>query len=265
MVRTFSSKEHEAQLNVAVRLENITVEYKGKPTLLNINMDVPTGVLLAVLGPNNSGKTTLLKTIAGIEKPSAGNVFVFSRPTRPLKNNVAYVPARNAVNWDFPINLYDLVYMGSYNRIKQKNSEKKKDKVLTMESLERLGLEKIYKKNICDLTRGEKYRALIARSLVQDAEVYIMDDPIVAVDEESINIIVEVLQELRHKKKTVIVSHHDFVTIPRYFDMAALLNVRLIDMGETDKVLTEENFEKAYGLSAGMIKNIRLHMEKNHA
>ena len=102
MLRTYSSKEHLEQLNVAVKIENLTVEYNGRAILFNINLDIPSGVLMAVLGPNNSGKTTLLKTIAGIDKPSAGNVYIYSRPTHTLKNDVAYVPARNFVNWDFP-------------------------------------------------------------------------------------------------------------------------------------------------------------------
>lgn len=264
MLRTYSSKEHIEQLSVAVKIENLTVEYNGRPTLFNINLDIPSGVLMAVLGPNNSGKTTLLKIIAGINKPSAGNVYIYSRPANALKNDIAYVPARNSVNWDFPINLYDLVLMGSYNRLKKVESPGNKDKVSAREALERMGLDTISKKSICDLSRGEKHRALIARSLVQDARIYIMDEPMIAADEESINIIIDVLQELRHKKKTVIVSHYDFVTIPRYFDMVSLLNVRLIAGGKTEDVLTEENFEKAYGMYAGMIKNIRLFMEESN-
>lgn len=265
MLRTYSSQEHLEQLNVAVKIENLTVEYNGRPTLFNINLDIPSGVLMAVLGPNNSGKTTLLKTIAGINKQSAGNVYIYSRPTHALKNDIAYVPGRNFVNWDFPINVYDLVLMGSYNRLKRVEVPGVKDRISAKEALERMGLDTVSKKSISDLSRGEKHRALIARALVQDARIYIMDEPMIAADEESINIIIDVLQELRHKKKTVIVSHYDFVTIPRYFDMVCLLNVRLIASGATEDVLTEENFEKAYGMSAGMIKNIRLYMEESHA
>lgn len=264
MLRTYSSQEHMQQLDVAVRIENLTIEYNGRATLFNINLDIPSGVLMAVLGPNNSGKTTLLKAIAGINKPSSGNVYIYSRPTNAVKNDTAYVPARNFVNWDFPITLYDLVFMGSYNRLRGAGILGSKSKILTREALERMGLDTISKKNICDLSRGEKHRALIARALVQDARIYIMDEPMVAADEESINIIVDVLQELRHKKKTVIVSHYDFITIPRYFDMVSLLNVRLIASGATEDVLTEENFEKTYGMPAGMIKNIRLYMDESN-
>lgn len=265
MLRTYSSKEHLEQLNSAVKIENLTIEHNGRPTLFNINLDIPCGVLMAVLGPNNAGKTTLLKAIAGINKPSAGNIYIYSRLTNTLKNDTAYVPSRNSVNWEFPINLYDLVLMGSYNRLKKISSPDSKDKISAKEALERMGLDTISKKSICDLSRGEKHRALIARALVQNPRIYIMDEPMVAADEESIKIIIEVLQELRHKKKTVIVSHYDFVAIPRYFDMVSLLNVRLIDSGVTEDVLTEENFEKTYGMPAGMIKNIRLYMEESHA
>ena len=148
MLRTYSSKEHIEQLSVAVKIENLTVEYNGRPTLFNINLDIPSGVLMAVLGPNNSGKTTLLKIIAGINKPSAGNVYIYSRPANALKNDIAYVPARNSVNWDFPINLYDLVLMGSYNRLKKVESPGNKDKVSAREALERMGLDTISKKSI---------------------------------------------------------------------------------------------------------------------
>lgn len=262
MLRTYSSKEHIEQLDVAVKIENLTVEYNGKITLFNINLEIPNGVLMAVLGPNNSGKTTLLKAIAGIDKPAAGNVYIYSRATNTIKNDVAFVPARNSLNWDFPITLYDLVYMGTYNKIKGAGILGSKKKIKVREALERMGLDTIGKKSICDLSRGEKYRALIARALVQDARIYIMDEPMVAADEESINIIIDVLQELKRKKKTVIVSHYDFITIPCYFDMVSLLNVRLIASGATNDVLTEENFEKTYGMPAGVIKNVRLFMDE---
>lgn len=265
MIRTYSSDEHLEQLNVAVKIENLTVEYNGRPTLFNINLEVPTGVLMAILGPNNAGKTTLLKTIAGIDKPSAGNIYIYSRQTHALKNDIAYIPARNSVNWEFPINLYDLVLMGSYNRLKKLGLPSSKDKLSVQEAMTRMGIDNISKKSISELSRGEKYRALIARALVQDARIYIIDEPMIAADESSINIIIDVLQELRNKKKTVIVAHHDFVNIPKYFDMVTLLNVKMIATGKTEEVLTEENFEKTYKMPTGMIKNIRLFMEEKHA
>lgn len=258
MIRASSPKEHLERLGTAVKMENVTVEFNGKPTLLNIDLEIESGTLTAVIGPNNAGKTTLLKTIIGLNKPAAGNVYIFSRHTDALKNDIGYVPGRKSVNWLFPINLFDLALTGSYNRLKRTNIPEKKDKAAAMEALERLGLEKIYKKNICDLTRGEKHRALIARAMVQDPRIYVMDEPMLACDEESVNIIIDVLQELKKKQKTLIVAHHDIVTIPRYFDNAVLINISLIASGKTDDIFTKRNFEAAYGAGSDIAAGIEI-------
>lgn len=262
MIRTYSSEEHIKQLDVAVLFENLTVEYLGRPVLLNINMEIPSGCLMAVMGPNNAGKTTFLKVIAGLEKATSGSVYVFSKKSDPLVNDIAYVPSRKSINWDYPVNVYDFVHMGTYNKIKNKEETKQKCKEIVMDAVKRVGLEKVVKNGICDLTRGEKHRALIARALAQNSRIFIMDEPMVAADEESVAIIVDILQELKKKQKTVIVAHHDFVTIPKYFDMVTLLNTKLIATGSTETILNIDNFETAYG-AAGVIKNIKLHMEKN--
>ena len=254
-IRANSPKEHLERLNIAVKLENITVEFNGRPTLLNINLEIPSGSLMAVLGPNNAGKTTLLKTIIGLNKPVSGHVYIFSRHTHALKNDIAYVPERNSVNWQFPTSLYDLAFMGSYNRINFLNRASKKDKIVTLEALERLKLEKFADKRISELTRGEKHRALIARALVQDARIIVMDEPMISADDESIEIIIDVINELHRKQKTVIVAHHDTMTIPKYFQTAAFINKKLIASGNTSDIFTQQNFNAAYGVKSSIINN----------
>lgn len=257
MIRTNSTEEHLKQLEIAVKLENVTVEFDGIPRLLNINLEIPAGVIMAIIGPNNSGKTTLLRTICGVIKPVAGNVHIFSRPCMTLKNDIAYVPARKFVNWDFPISLYDLVLMGSYNRIKKIKYPGKKDKISAQEAIERVGLTHIMRKNIKELTRGEKHRALIARALVQDPRIFLMDEPMVATDDESDEIIINILKELKQVNKTLIIAHHNFLTIPQYFDMATLLNVNMIATGNVNDILTNENLVTFYGDKAVNAKNVQ--------
>ena len=250
MIRTSSTEEHIKQLDIAVKLENVTVAYDGIPRLLNINLEVPAGILMAIIGPNNSGKTTLLRTICGVVKPAAGNVFIFSRPSMTLKNDIAYVPARNFVNWDFPVSLYDLVLMGSYNRIKKVRNPGEKDRISAKEAIERLGLTSVIRKSIKELSRGEKHRALIARAIVQDPRIFVMDEPMVSTDDESNEIITNILKELKQVNKTIIVAHHNFLIIPQIFDMVTLLNVNMISTGKASEILTEDSIVSFYGSNA---------------
>ena len=254
-IRANSTQEHLDRLDIAVRLNNVTVEFNGRPTLLNINLDIQAGSLMAILGPNNAGKTTLLKTIIGLNKPVAGSVYIFARPTQTLKNDIAYVPERNSVNWQFPITLYDLVCMGAYNKLKFYQRFSNKEKELVHDALGRLSLSHIANKSICDLTRGEKHRALIARALVQNARIMIMDEPMVSADDESIDIIIKLIKELHKEQKTIIVAHHDTITIPKYFQTVAFINTKIIAVGKTSEIFTKENFNITYGVKSDILSN----------
>lgn len=237
----------------AVEVEDITVAYKEKPVLWDIDMAVPQGVLLAIVGPNGAGKTTLLKTVLGLIKPAAGEVKILGKPYGKQRNKVAYVPQRGSVDWDFPTNALDVVMMGRYGHLGWFRRPGKKEKELALKSLKKVGMEEFADRQISQLSGGQQQRVFLARALVQDADIYFMDEPFVGVDAATEKAIVAILQDLRKNGKTVVVVHHDIQTLKEYFDWVMLLNVRRIALGPTKKVLTNENLKRTYGGRAAFL------------
>ena len=254
MKRASSHKEHLERLDIAVQTENVSVIYDGEPVLWDISLDIPSGSVTAVIGPNKGGKTTLLKVMLGLIKPNAGKVYVFSRPTMTLKNDIAWIPERETLDWSFPATVQDVVLMGSYNRLRTGERPKKSDKELMNEALEKTGLLELRKKQISTISRGEQERVLIARALVQNPRIYIMDEPFFSADEASAEIIISVLESIKKAGKTAIVAHHDVFMTPQYFDEAVFINVRKITQGRVPDILNKETLKAAYGARMDYIK-----------
>jgi manganese/zinc/iron transport system ATP- binding protein len=231
----------------AVSIKDLTLAYKDKPVLWDIDVDIPQGVLMAIVGPNGAGKTTLIKSALGLLRPAAGKVEIFGQPYGLQRKLVGYVPQRGSVDWDFPTNALDVVLMGRYGHIGWIKRPSKQDISLAMDCLEKVGMVDYAHRQINQLSGGQQQRVFLARALVQDANIYFMDEPFVGVDTTTEKAIVALLKDLRSKGKTVIVVHHDIQTLKEYFDWALLLNVRCIAYGEIDGVLTEENLKTAYG------------------
>lgn len=230
-----------------VEVKDLTVAYKENPVLWDIDIQIPKGVLMAIVGPNGAGKTTLLKSILGLIKPAAGKVLINHRPYKKEKKRVAYVPQKESVDWDFPTHVLDVVLMGRYGQLGWFSRPGVTDKTMALEALEQVGMADYAYRQINQLSGGQKQRVFLARALVQHAEIYFMDEPFVGVDAVTELAIVAILKRLREAKKTVIVVHHDLQTLKEYFDWLLLLNVRKIAMGPVSKVLTKENLRLAYG------------------
>lgn len=231
----------------AVSVKDLTLAYQDQPVLWDIDMDVPQGVLMAVVGPNGAGKTTLIKAILGLLRPSAGKVEILGAPYKKNIKKVGYVPQRGSVDWDFPTNALDVVLMGRYGHLGWIRRPTKYDRELAFDALERVGMADFSNRQISQLSGGQQQRIFLARALVQDAQVYFMDEPFVGVDAATEKAIVLLLKELRQKGKTVVVVHHDLQTLKEYFDWTFLLNVRQIALGPTNIVITPENLRTAYG------------------
>ncbi|HLC46750.1 MAG TPA: ABC transporter ATP-binding protein [Candidatus Nanoarchaeia archaeon] len=240
----------------AVEVEDITVAYKEKPVLWDIDMAVPQGVLLAIVGPNGAGKTTLLKTVLGLIKPAAGEVKILGKPYGKQRNKVAYVPQRGSVDWDFPTNALDVVMMGRYGHLGWFRRPREKERELARQALDKVGMADFAERQISQLSGGQQQRVFLARALVQDADIYFMDEPFAGVDAATEKAIVALLRELRKKGKTVIVVHHDLQTLKEYFDWVMLLNVRRIAFGPVNKVLTHDNLKATYGGKASFLSGI---------
>ncbi len=238
---------------LAVDVTDLTVAYHDRPVLWDIDLQVPTGVLLAIVGPNGAGKTTLVRTILGLIKPAAGQVNVLGAPYAAQRHLIGYVPQRNSVDWDFPTVALDVVLMGRYGHLGWIRRPGRSDRDLAMECLEKVGMAAFADRQISQLSGGQQQRVFLARALIQDAQLYFMDEPFAGVDAATEKAIIALLQELRSRGKTVIVVHHDLQTLKEYFDWTMLLNVRRVAVGPVDEVLTPENLERTYGGRAAFL------------
>jgi manganese/zinc/iron transport system ATP- binding protein len=232
---------------LALDVADLTVAYRDTPVLWDVDLMVPEGVLLAVVGPNGAGKTTLIKAILGLVDAAAGRTLVYGRPYAEQRRLVAYVPQRGSVDWDFPTSVLDVVMMGLYGRLGWLRRPGRTERAAAMAALEQVGMQDLADRQIAQLSGGQQQRVFLARALVQDAGVYLMDEPFQGVDATTERAIVHLLQQLRAAGKTLLVVHHDLQTVPEYFDWAFLLNVRRIAAGPVEEVFTEDNLRLTYG------------------
>lgn len=231
----------------AIEVTDLTVAYKDKPVLWDVDMEVPSGILMAIVGPNGAGKTTMIKSILGLVKPAAGQVLVYGRPYAEQRHLVGYVPQRGSVDWDFPTSVLDVVMMGRYGALGWLKRPGAAERAAALDALEKVGMKAYAEQQISQLSGGQQQRVFLARALAQDAQLYFMDEPFQGVDATTERAIVTLLQELRTAGKTVVVVHHDLQTVPEYFDWVTMLNVRRIACGPVREVFTEQNLRKAYG------------------
>ena len=231
----------------AVAITDLTVAYRDKAVLWDIDLTVPAGVLMAIVGPNGAGKTTLIKSILGLVKPVAGQILIHGKPYFKQRKLVGYVPQRGTVDWDFPTTVLDIVLMGTYGSLGWFRRPGHKERAAAVDALAKVGMVDLADRQISQLSGGQQQRVFLARALVQDAAVYFMDEPFQGVDATTETAIVALLQELRNLGRTVLVVHHDLSTVRAYFDRVTLMNVRKIADGPVGETFTEENLHRTYG------------------
>jgi manganese/zinc/iron transport system ATP- binding protein len=243
---------NEAELAVAVH--DLTVAYHEKPVVWDVDLMVPGGTLMAILGPNGAGKTTMLKAMMGLVPAAAGQVLIYGKPYRQQRRLVGYVPQRGSVDWDFPTSVLDVVLMGRYGALGWLRRPGRQEREHALHALEQVGMQDFASRQMSQLSGGQQQRVFLARALVQDAQVYLMDEPFQGVDAVTERAIVDLLQALRSAGRTVLVVHHDLHTVTDYFDWAALVNIRMIASGPVAEVFTDENLRRAYGgrITAGL-------------
>ena len=242
----------------ALHIEDLTVSYESKPVLWDIDLDVPPGVLAAIVGPNGAGKSTLIKTVLGLVKPAAGHIYIHGQPYGRQRRKVGYVPQRSSVDWDFPTTALDVVTMGLYGKLGWFRRPGRQARAAALNALEQVGMDAFAERQISQLSGGQQQRVFLARALVQDADVYFMDEPMAGVDATTERAIIGLLKALRARGKTVIVVHHDLQTVADYFDWMVLLNVRILAQGPVAEVYTAEHLRRAYGEQFALLNNLRL-------
>ena len=236
-----------------VKVNKLTVNYDKTPVLWEVDFEIPEKLLVGVIGPNGAGKSTLLKTLLGILKPLSGSVLLFGRPYKEVRKRVAYVPQRTSVDWNFPIEVLDVVLMGRYGKLGLLKWVSKADRKKGQEALERVGMLPYSNRQISQLSGGQQQRVFLARALLQEADLYLMDEPFAGIDMATEKALIELLISLKAEGKTMMSVHHDLTTVKSYFDWVIVLNSYLIGCGPTDEVFTELNLKKAYGNSAYLI------------
>jgi manganese/zinc/iron transport system ATP- binding protein len=243
---------HEPQY--AMHVEDLTVSYNNAPVLWDIDLNVPPGVMAAIVGPNGAGKSTLIKAALGLVKPVAGHIRFFGRRYREMRHQIGYVPQRASVDWDFPTTALDVVTMGLYGELGWFRRPGRSERDRALAALEQVGMQDYGERQISQLSGGQQQRVFIARALVQDARICFLDEPMAGVDATTERTIIDLLHALRDAGKTLIVVHHDLATVQRYFDWLVMLNVRIIAQGPVTDVYTPENLRRTYGGQLALIE-----------
>lgn len=230
-----------------MEIHDLTVAYHKKPVLWGVDLEVPKGKLVGIVGPNGAGKSTLIKAVMGVLPVSSGWVKIFGEPFKKNLTRVGYVPQRESVDWDFPVNVMDVVLMGRYGRLGMFKRPSKHDHDVARECLDKVKMLPYANRQISNLSGGQQQRVFLARALAQESDLYFMDEPFAGVDAATEAAIISLLHELRNKGKTLMVVHHDLPTARNYFDMLLLLNMRVVAFGPTEEVFTYDLLQTTYG------------------
>ena len=233
-----------------LHIKDLTVSYNRVPALHHVNLDISCGHCVALLGPNGAGKTTFFKTVVGLLKPESGSVTFHGHDAGRKIGEVAYLPQRENVDWDFPITVRGLVEMGCYLRLGwwRKFSEQERRNV--DEALKTMHLEDLAERQISALSGGQQQRAFLARSLAQNAHVFLLDEPFSGLDKKSQESLGETLRMIAKKGNLIIASHHDLKNVPDVFNQVILLNGELVAYGDTGTVFTEDNIARTFSMQS---------------
>ena len=243
-------------------IHDMTVAYHRRPVLWDVDYIAPRGKLVAIVGPNGAGKSTLIKASLELIPKVSGDVRVFGKPYREQRSRVAYVPQRTSVDWDFPVSALDVVATGLYRRIGWFRPVTRHWREKARAALGRVGLADYANRQISQLSGGQQQRVFLARALVQEADLYLMDEPFAGVDAATERAIVDLLRELRSAGQTAMVVHHDLPTVSEYFDEVLLLNMRLVAAGPVGHVFTDANLRATYGGKLSLLDQVGSQMAR---
>jgi ABC-type Mn2+/Zn2+ transport system ATPase subunit len=238
-----------------IEITNLSVNYDNQLALKNVNLTIDSGQMIAIIGQNGSGKSTLIKAILGLIPAQFEKVLFFGHQLTQVRSQVTYIPQRESIDWDFPISVYEVVEMGRLNPNKWWKKSGQMDKQLIHEALEKVGMLSEASKQIGELSGGQQQRVFLARALVQNTSLLIMDEPFSGVDIRSQKVIFDVLTELKNAGKTMLIVHHDLSTVVAHFDHVIVLKNELLAFGETEKVFQSTIIEKAFGIPLNLSKN----------
>ncbi|WP_277212847.1 metal ABC transporter ATP-binding protein [Isoptericola croceus] len=231
----------------ACRVSGLSVVYRTDAVLVDVDLTVPVGAVMGVVGPNGAGKSTLVKAMLGLVRPLTGTVEFFGRSLGEVRARVGYVPQSSAIEADFPITVHDAVLTGTYGELGWWGRPRRAEHHRADQALDRVGLVELGRRPIGELSGGQRQRVLLARALVQDPALFVLDEPFQGVDAHSQRAIADVLEELRSDGRTVLAVHHDLATVQEHCDHVTLLNRHVIASGPRAEVFTRDAVRTTYG------------------
>lgn len=241
----------------ALVVESLSVNFDATSVLWDIHFQIPCGTLVGIIGPNGAGKSTLLKALLGMTKPLSGKMEYFGQSLKKAKKRIAYVPQRSSVDWDFPITAFELVLMGRYGKLGFFSWPKKADREAARHALELVGMSAYAHRQISQLSGGQQQRLFLARALLQDADLYLMDEPFAGVDMATEKAMIVVMEQLKKQGKTLLVVHHDLSTVTTYFDWVLMLNTCLVACGPVAQAFHADTIMRTYyGKSHALLEEV---------
>ncbi|PWH12413.1 MAG: metal ABC transporter ATP-binding protein [Anaerolineae bacterium] len=228
-------------------IENVSIAYGETTILKQVSFHVPHGARVAVVGPNGAGKSTLFKALVGLLPLQEGRILIHGLPLGNHQDCVAYVPQREEVDWRFPVTVRDVVMMGRYGAQGWLRRPTREDHEMVQRSLQEMGITEMAERSISDLSGGQQQRVFLARALAQNPHILLMDEPFTGVDATTQETTLRLLDTLRERQVTTLISTHDLNLAASRFDLVLLLNKALIAYGEPARVLNQKNLTHAFG------------------
>lgn len=237
-----------------IEIIELNAAYDRKPVLWNVSFTIPKGEVVGIIGPNGAGKSTLIKALVGLIEPLSGSILIDGKPPKKAKKKIAYVGQRCEVDWDFPITVLEVAMMGLVGKLGLWKRPTSTHRKLVLEKLEELGIADLADQQIGELSGGQQRRLFVARALLQEADIYVFDEPFAGIDLTTEKLLMSIFEKLASEGKTIVVVHHDLTQVKKYFTSLVMLNIHLIDAGKTKDVFNFENFSKTFGDQATILK-----------
>lgn len=237
----------------SISIDNLTVRYKGKLALKDITLNIESSKITGIIGSNGAGKSTLIKGIMGLIPRESGVIKVGEGSLGKSRKDIAYVEQRSALDLSFPINVEELVTLGLYPKLGLFRRPKKSDKDKVYNALKKINMDSFASVQIGELSGGQLQRVFLARALVQEANIILLDEPFVGIDITSEGSIMSLLKQLSKEGKTIIIVHHDLNKVVNYFDNLIILKKSLVAYGSVKETFKVENIQNAYGNTVGDI------------
>ncbi len=242
--------DRQLQAGSGLAVRDATVTYRnGHTAIRNASFELPTGTITALVGVNGSGKSTLFKSIMGFVRLAKGEISVLGMPVAQAlrRNLVAYVPQAEEVDWNFPVLVEDVVMMGRYGQMNFFRMPRAADHAAVDAALERVEMTAFRKRQIGELSGGQRKRVFLARALAQDSRVILLDEPFTGVDVKTEDQIIALLRQLRDEGRVMLVSTHNLGSVPEFCDRTVLVRGTVLAHGPTAETFTQANLEAAFG------------------